>query len=389
MKPQLVTEAKAEGKKVLVRVDFNLPISGSRVTDSSRIKASKPTIDWLTEKGAAVFLISHFGEVDGERDKKYSLRKIVSTISKELGQKVFFVEDCIGSVREKALKKSKPGEVYLLENTRYHAGEKKNEAEFSKALAAGCDLYVNDAFSTAHRAHASTVGVSEYLSSFMGLSFQKEYMGVEKILNKPNLPFVAVVGGAKISSKIDVLERLIKKVDVLIVGGGMANNFLAAEGYEVGRSFYEEDFLDSAERISKLAHDEATEFLLPDDVLTSDRIGRRARVKIKAIDEVEKEDIIVDVGPRSIAKFAEPLKFAGKIFWNGPMGVAEYKASQKGTEATAKIISESKGVSLVGGGDTLAAVRDHNLKFDFVSTGGGATLELVAGHKLPGLEALK
>lgn len=378
-----------KGKKVLLRVDFNVPMSGLKITDTIRIEASAPTIKWLTEHGATVFLVSHFGDANGKKEGKYSLKKIVSTLNKILGVKVKFFSDSVGAKRDALVLKSKPGEIYLLENTRFYKGEKENDPSYSKKLATGFDIYVNDAFSAIHRAHASTAGVATLLPSFAGFNLIAESENLYGALERPRSPFVAVIGGAKISSKIDVLKNLIDKVDVLIIGGGMANNFLAAEGYDIGKSLYEEDFLDSAEEISRLAYDKAIEFLLPDDVVVAKKIGARAKTKIKAIDEVAKDEIIVDIGPKSVAKFAEPLKFAGTIFWNGPMGIAEYKPSAKATEAVAKIISESKAKSIIGGGDTLSAVKSHNLKFDFVSTGGGATLELVSGHKLPGIEALQ
>jgi phosphoglycerate kinase len=383
-----IKNQKVNGKKILVRVDFNVPTKGSRVTDPTRIKASQETINWLTDNGATVFLISHFGEVDGERLAKYSLKKVVPSLNQVLKKKVKFISDCSGKKKDAAFKNAKPGQVYLLENTRFYKGEKKNEPKFSESLAVGFDFFVNDAFSAIHRSHASTVGVTKFLPSFAGFNLAAEYENLSGALKKPDSPFIAVIGGAKISSKIDVLKNLIDKVDVLIIGGGMANNFLAAEGYDIGKSLFEENFLDSAEEISKLAYDNAIEFLLPDDVVVAKKVGSRSKTKIKDIDEVAKDEIIVDIGPKSVAKFAEPLKFAGTIFWNGPMGIAEYKPSAKATEGIAKIISASKAKSIIGGGDTISAVKNHNLKFDFVSTGGGATLELVAGHKLPAITAL-
>jgi phosphoglycerate kinase len=376
-------------KKVLVRVDFNVPVNNGRITDLTRIEASVPTIKWLVDNGAIVFLVSHFGDASGKKEARYSLKKVVSSLSRALGKKAIFISDCIGPKRQKTIAKAKSGEVYLLENTRFYSGEKDNDPDFSKKLAEGFDLFVNDAFSAIHRAHASTVGVTKFLPSFAGLNLAAEFENLSEALEKPSKPFVAVIGGAKISSKIDVLKNLIDKVDVLIIGGGMANNFLAAEGYDIGKSLFEEDYLDSAEEIARLAYDKAIEFLLPDDVVVAKKIGSRAKTKVKAIDEVAKDEIIVDIGPKSVAKFAEPLKFAGTIFWNGPMGISEYKPSAKATEGVAKIISESKAKSVIGGGDTVSAVSAHKLKFDFVSTGGGATLELVSGHKLPGIEALK
>ncbi|MDD3679000.1 MAG: phosphoglycerate kinase [Patescibacteria group bacterium] len=387
--PKSIKNINVRNNKVLVRVDFNLPIHGVKITDSSRVIAAKKTIDWLIKEGATVFLISHFGDANGKKDKNYSLRKILPFVKKTLGQKIIFVPDCVGKTRDEAILKSKKGQIYLLENTRFYFGEKENDPIFAKELARGYDYFVNEAFSSSHRAHASTVGITKYLPSYSGFNLTEECEALSSILENPKSPFVAVIGGAKISSKIDILKNLIEKVDVLIIGGGMANNFLAAEGYEIGRSFYEENFIDSAEEISRMAYDKAIEFLLPDDVLVAKKIGARARVQKKDIDQVSKGDVIADIGPKSVAKFIEPINFAGTIFWNGPLGISEFKPFSGATQALANVISKSKGRSIIGGGDTLASVKGKNLKFDFVSTGGGATLELVAGHKLPGIEALR
>lgn len=389
MKLANIKSENVRGKKVLLRVDFNVPINGFKVTDTSRIEASAPTINWLIKNGASVFLVSHFGDADGKKEGRYSLKKVLPSIKKVLKVKVRFVANTVGEKRDKLVLGAKPGEVYLLENTRFHKEEKANDKEFAKSLAKGFDIYVNDAFSAIHRAHASVLGVTSFLPSFAGFNLTSESENLYGLLEEPSSPFVAVIGGAKISSKIDVLKNLIDKVDVLIVGGGMANNFLVAGGYDVGKSLYEEAYVESAEEIIRMAHEKGIEFLLPDDVVVTNKIGPRAKTKIKAIDEVGKEEIIVDIGPKSVAKFAEPLKFAGTIFWNGPMGITEYKPSVKATEAIAKIISASKAKSIIGGGDTLSAVNSLDLNFDFVSTGGGATLELIAGHKLPGIEAIK
>jgi phosphoglycerate kinase len=383
-----ITELKPQNKKILVRVDYNVPVQGRKVMDTERIEASLDTINWLTSKGGVVVLCSHFGRPEGKRNRKYSLKVVVPTLKKLLGKKITFVSDCIGEKRDKVIAKAKPGEVILLENVRYYPGEEAGDAEFAGKLAAGMDLYVNEAFSASHRAHASVVAVTKILPSYAGYSLQREVENLKKVLVKPKKPFVMVSGGAKISDKIDFLKALTKKIDVLILGGGMANTFLAAEGYEVGKSLYEPDFIDSAEEIKREAEENGVEFILPDDVVVAKKINGFARAKNKSIEEVEKSDYIVDVGPKSVAKFSEPLKFAGTVFWNGPVGIAEYKNFAGGTIGVAKIVSDSKSVSVIGGGDTVSAVKNLNLKFDFISTGGGATLEYLAKGNLPGIEAL-
>jgi phosphoglycerate kinase len=383
-----ITELKPQNKKILVRVDYNVPVQGRKVMDTERIEASLDTINWLTSKGGVVVLCSHFGRPDGKKNRKYSLKVVVPTLKKLLGKKVTFLGDCIGEKRDKVIAKAKPGEVILLENVRYYPGEEAGDAEFAGKLASGLDMFVNEAFSASHRAHASVVGVTKILPAYAGYSLMREVENLKKVLVKPKKPFVMVSGGAKISDKIDFLKALTKKIDVLILGGGMANTFLAAEGYEVGKSLYESDFIDSAEEIKREAEENGVEFILPDDVVVAKKINGFARPKNKAIEEVEKSDYIVDVGPKSVAKFSEPLKFAGTVFWNGPVGIAEYKNFAGGTIGVAKIISDSDSVSVIGGGDTVSSIKKINLKFDFISTGGGATLEYLAKGNLPGIEAL-
>lgn len=383
-----VTQFKPQNKKVLVRVDFNVPMQGRKVADIERIQSALDTINWLTSKGAVVALCSHFGRPEGKKNRKYSLKNVCPTVQKLIGKKVTFVADCVGPKKQEALKKAKPGDVLLLENVRFYPGEESGDPEFAKELAVGFDAFVNEAFSASHRAHASVVGVAKILPTFAGYSLVRELETLEKLLKKPKKPFVVICGGAKISDKIDFLKSLAKKVDVMILGGGMANTFIAAEGYDVGKSLYEPDFIDEADEIKRIAEDAGVEFMLPDDVVVAKKIPFLGKPRPKAIDEVAKNEIIVDIGPNSVGKFAEPLKFAGTIFWNGPVGIAEQKNSAGGTIGIAKIISESQGVSVIGGGDTVSAVKNLNLKFDYVSTGGGAALEYLTKGTLPGIEAL-
>jgi phosphoglycerate kinase len=379
-----------KGKKVLVRVDFNVPLKEGRVRDDERIRSSLATINFLTEGAAAVALVSHLGRPEGKPNREFSLFQTVGALAGLLNQKVKFLSDCVGPEIEKSVSGLRNGDILVLENLRFHPEEEKNDPEFAQSLARGFDYYVNDAFSASHRAHASITGVTEFLPSFAGINFQKEVEALSKLIDSPKKPFVVVSGGAKISDKIDILKSLVQKADVLLVGGGMANTFLMAEGYEVGKSLAEADYQDSAEEVIRLAEESGAEVMLPDDVVVTSRVSEKMEVETRALEEVQKSELIVDIGPKSVAKFAEPLRFAGTIFWNGPMGITEYKSAAKGTEGIAKIISESRAYSVIGGGDTLGAVKDYgNVKFDFVSTAGGATLEYLANGTLPALEVLK
>ncbi len=388
MKLPDIKKINVEGKKILLRVDFNVPLSGGRVASDERIRASSETINWLSNNGAVVVLCSHLGRPDGKKVKKLSLKPIVPVLSKIIKKRVVFISETWGVKRNKIISSSKPGSIILLENLRFDGREEQNETGFSSKLAEGFDLYVNDAFSASHRAHASTVGVTKFLKSYAGFGLQEEVGVLTETFKKPKKPLLAIIGGVKISTKIEVIEKMLDEVDILIIGGAMANTFFVAEGYDVGKSIYEEDYLEVAERITRDAFDKGVELILPTDVNVSKKIGS-GKVEGKELEEIEKNDFVVDIGPKSLAKFAEPIKFAGTIFWNGPVGISEYKASAVGTKAIAKIISTASGKSIIGGGDTLAAVSESNLKFDFISTGGGATLEMIAGHKLPAIEALK
>lgn len=378
-----------KGKKVLLRVDFNVPVKDGRVKDDERIRASLETINFLLEKEAAVAICSHLGRPKGKPEREFSLFQVVPALAGLLNKQVRFVSECVGAEVQAMAGALGEGEVLVLENLRFHPEEEENELKFGKELAKGYDLYVNDAFSASHRAHASIVGVTEYLPAYAGFNLQKEVDNLTALLENPKKPFVVVSGGAKISDKIEILKSLIKKADVILVGGGMANTFLAAEGYEVGKSLFEEDFGSVAEEITREAEEVGVEVMLPDDVVVAVKVAEGQKATEKELDEIEKGDIIVDIGSKTVAKFSEPLKFAGTIFWNGPVGIAEYKNFAKGTTGLAHIISESEAKSVIGGGDTLGAVHELGLEFDFVSTAGGATLEFVTGKKLPGLEALE
>lgn len=380
-----ITKQNVKEKKVLVRAPFDVPIAKGKVADDNRLKAALPTFKYLLSAGAAIIVISKNGRPAGKKISSLSLSPVAKHLGKLLGKKVKFVSDCVGEKADKAKKELKPGEILVLENLRFHPEEEENNREFAKKLASNANLFVFEDFPNAGNAHAGTIGVAEFLPVYAGVNFSEEVKILKSIFERPKPPFVAVVGGAKISTKIDVIKGLIDRVDVLILGGGMANTFFVAEGYDIGKSLYEENFVDTAEEISRTAYDKGVELLLPDDVIVSKKIGERVKTKVKAVDEVNKVEIIVDIGPKSIGKFAEPLKFAGTIFWNGPVGIAEYKSSRKGTEAISRIISESSAKSVIGGGDTVALIG-KDTKFDFVSTGGGSTLQFIAGRKLPVIE---
>lgn len=384
-----ITSANVKEKNVLVRVDYNVPLKNGLVLSTERIEASLKTINFLLQNEAAVVLCSHLGRPEGKKNADFSLEPVAKKLGELLSKPVKFIPDCIGEERNKKLKELKLGEIVLLENLRFYAEEENNDPEFAAKLAEECDIYVNDAFSASHRAHASIVEVADLLPAYAGFNLLSEVEHLLPLRDAAKKPFVMISGGAKVSDKIDLLKGVISKVDVLMIGGGMANTFLAAEGYEVGKSLYEPDYLDNAEEISRSAEESGVELMLPDDVVVAKNLNEDAQGITKSIDEVEKSDIIVDVGNRSIAKWAEPLKFAGTIFWNGPIGINENREFAKGTIALAKIVAESQAEAIIGGGDTISAVTALDLKFDFVSTGGGATLELVAGENLPGLEVLK
>lgn len=384
-----IQDIDVKNKKVLVRVDFNVPLKAGKVASDERIRASVPTIKKLVEGGAVVALVSHLGRPEGKKDSKFSLKVVLPELEKALGQNIAFVPDCVGAKRDEQVSQAKPGEALLLENVRFYAAEEENDPNFAEKLASGFDLFVNDAFSASHRAHASVVGVAKILPSYGGFSLQNEVEHLSILIKDAPKPYLAIQGGAKISDKIDILKSLIERVDVLVIGGAMANTFLAAEGYEVGKSLYEEDFMDSAEEVTRLADDHGVELMLPDDVVVAKSVSEKATGTVKSLDDIEKSDIIVDIGPKTVAKYSEPIKFASTIFWNGPVGITENSNFAKGTLALAKIISESKAHSIVGGGDTAAILSDPSLKFEFVSLAGGATLEYVSGHKLPGLEVLE
>lgn len=395
MDKKTIRDIDLAGKRVLVRVDFNVPLdSNQHITDDTRIRAALPTIRYLLDQGAAVILMSHLGRPDGKVVEKLSLAPVARRLSELLGRPVQMATDCVGPAAEAQAKALQPGQVLLLENLRFHKEEEKNDPDFARQLAALGEVYVNDAFGTAHRAHASTEGVTRYLPGVAGFLMEKEINFLGSALENPRRPFVAIIGGAKVSDKIAVLERLISMVDALLIGGGMANTFLKAEGYEIGDSLFEEGKLDVARDLVAKAQNRGLQFLLPTDVVIADRFAADATYKVVSRDDVPKGWRILDIGPKTVEAFRETLADAQTIVWNGTLGVAEMPAFAKGSDAIIEILAkrtQAGAITIIGGGDSAAAVEEAGAaeKMTHVSTGGGASLEFLEGRTLPGVAALQ
>ncbi|MEM0898576.1 MAG: phosphoglycerate kinase [Pseudomonadota bacterium] len=385
---------KISGKRVLVRVDLNVPMKDGMVTDATRIERIAPTISELTERCAKVILLAHFGRPKGQRVDDMSLRPVARAVEEELDYRVEFTADCIGPDATSAINDMEPGDVMLLENTRFHAGEEKNDADFAKALAANGDIYVNDAFSAAHRAHGSTEGIAKLLPAFAGRTMQAELEALDKALGKPSRPVVAIVGGAKVSTKIDLLQNLVSKVDALVIGGGMANTFLAAKGLDVGKSLCEHDLADTARAILAEADKTGCDIVLPVDGVVAKKFEANAPSKIASVSAIPENGMILDVGPESIERVNAWIEKARTLVWNGPMGAFEIAPFDVATVASAKFAarrtSDGQLTSVAGGGDTVAALNHAGVgdQFTYVSTAGGAFLEWMEGKELPGVVAL-
>ncbi len=385
---KLITDVDVQGKRVLVRVDFNVPIKDGQVSDDTRITAALPTIKYLLEHGAALILFSHLGRPKEGPEAKYSMRPTADHLAKLLGKPVAFVEDCFGPVVEAAAAKLQPGDVLVLENTRFHKGETKNDMEIARQMASLADLYVNDAFGSAHRAHSSTEGVAHYLPAVAGFLMEKEIKYLGQAITDPKRPFVAILGGAKVSDKINVIRNLLQKADYVLIGGGMANTFFKAQGYPVGDSLVEDEALDTARELLGLG---GQRLRLPVDAVIADRFDDGADRKVMAIGPIPDGWRIMDIGPETVAAYAKALHGAGTVVWNGPMGVFEFPNFSQGTFGVAQAVADSGAVSIVGGGDSVAAINQSGLsdKITHISTGGGASLEMLEGLVLPGVAALQ
>src|SRR5512136_3064553 len=388
MNKKTVKDIDLKGKRVLMRVDFNVPMDKGVVTDDKRIKASQPTIQYVLDQGAALILMSHLGRPKGAGfDPEFSLRPAAEALSKLLGRPVKMAPDCVGPEVEDLAKALKPGEVLMLENTRFHKGEEKNDLELAKQMAALGDVYVNDAFGSAHRAHSSTEGVARFLPAVSGFLMEQELEYLGRATENPAHPYVAILGGAKISDKIMVVENLLGKCDTLIIGGGMANTFLAAKGYNMQDSLVETGSLETAKAIMAKAGDR---LMLPVDAVVADRFDADAASQVVDVNKVPAGWRVLDIGPKSIAKFGEVLKAAKLVVWNGPMGVFEFPKFAEGTFAIAKLLATTGATTVIGGGDSASAVKKAGVsrQMTHVSTGGGASLEFLEGKVLPGVAAL-
>ncbi|GAD56920.1 phosphoglycerate kinase [Limimaricola cinnabarinus] len=389
-----IDEMDLAGKRVLVRVDVNVPIEAGRVTDATRIERIVPTVDDIANKGGRVILLAHFDRPKGKVVPEMSLKQIVPTLEEKLGRKVAFAEDCVGDTAQAAVDALGDGEVLLLENTRFHAGEEKNDPDFAQSLAHLGDAYVNDAFSAAHRAHASTEALARLLPACAGRLMAEELSALDKALGNPERPVVAVVGGAKVSTKLDLLSNLVEKVDTLVIGGGMANTFLAAQGLDVGKSLCEHDLADTAREIAQKAADKGCTILLPRDVVVAREFKAGAESEVVMAENTPSDAMILDAGPDSVAHVEMALENARTLVWNGPLGAFEIEPFDRGTMTAARKAAEltraGKLVSVAGGGDTVAALNAAGVSGDFtyVSTAGGAFLEWMEGKVLPGVKAL-
>ena len=392
MDKMTVRDIEVNNKRVLVRVDVNVPLDEGTgvITDDSRIRAVLPTIKYLIDRKAKVILCSHLGRPKGKVVDKLRLAVVAQRLSQILGRQVGSTKDCIGSDVEAAVEKLKNGDVLLLENVRFHPEEESNDASFAQALARLADIYVNDAFGAAHRSHASTVGVTKYLPSVAGLLLEKEVEALGSILDHPARPFVALLGGAKVSDKVGMIENIMTKVDYILIGGGMAATFFKAKSYEVGLSLVEEEMLDLAAKLMEDAQKRGVRLLLPVDVIVAHGLSPGAKVNTVSIEEIPPNLRVVDIGPRTIKNFSKKLQRCQTVFWNGPMGIYEVPRFAKGTQAIAELLAGLNAITVIGGGSTAEVVTKLGLasKMTFVSTGGGASLKFLAGNELPGVAAL-
>ena len=394
MRFRTLDDADLQGRRALVRVDLNVPMEDGKVSDDTRLRAAKPTVDKLRAGGARVILLAHFDRPKGKVVPSMSLKPIVEPLSKVLGCPVAFAEDCIGPKAREAVNALQPGQVLLLENVRFHAGEEENGRQFADALAANGDLYVNDAFSAAHRAHASTEALAKRLPAYAGEQMRLELDALDRALGHPERPVLGIVGGSKVSTKLDLLKHLVTKLDKLAIGGGMANTFLYAQGHDVGASYCEKDLAETAREIIRLAGQNNCKLFLPIDIVVAEKMAPGAPARVRDIGHVDEDERILDAGPETVERLNRAMGNSKTLIWNGPLGVFEIPPFDKGTVAAAKhaaeLVREGKLVAVAGGGDTVAALNaaDVTGDFTFVSTAGGAFLEWMEGKALPGVAAL-
>ncbi|MDY3768399.1 MAG: phosphoglycerate kinase [Sphaerochaetaceae bacterium] len=391
MKLRTINNADVKGKRVIIRVDFNTPIKDGVVSDNTRIKAALPTIKYLLDNGASLIVMTHLGRPKGEKKTEFSLSPVRDEFEKLLGKKVILAPDVITKEVDSLVANLKPGDVLMLENIRYYKEEEKNDPEFAKKLASYADIYVNDAFGTAHRAHASTEGIAHYLPSYAGFLIEKEVKFMAPLLTDPAHPFVAIIGGSKVSSKISVLESLSATCDTIVIGGGMAYTFLKKLGKEVGKSLVEDDYLETAGKFLQKAKERGVKVILPKDHICATEFSESAKAIYVDSEDIPADLMALDIGNKTVQEIKDAIKDAGTICWNGPVGVFEFDTFAKGTEEVALAVANSKATTVVGGGDSVAAVNKFHLadKLSHVSTGGGASLEFLEGKCLPGIAALE
>jgi phosphoglycerate kinase len=384
-----IRDIDVKGKRVLMRVDFNVPMDkDGNIIDDNKMRAALPTIEYVIKNGGKLILMSHLGRPKGKPDPKYTLKPVADHLGKLINAKVTMASDCIGPEAKKDVDALGTGEILLLENVRYHAEEEKNNPEFSQQLAALGDIYINDAFGSAHRAHSSTAGVADIIPAYAGLLMEKEVTMLRKVLGHPESPRVAILGGSKVADKLGLIKNLLGKMDIILIGGGMANTFLKAQGHDIGKSICENDLMEEAKNILAQSGQKNTRLVLPVDVVIAPEISSDASTQVTAVDKVPQDLMILDIGPKTIEEFKNVILSARTIVWNGPMGVYEYPQFAKGTEQIARAMADSSAVSVIGGGDTAALPVSLGLenKITHISTGGGATLEFLEGRVLPGVE---